>query len=747
MYSPIIVKGKLDAVQNSIDKREKKYQFNLTAYSVEQSRYMVDLLQSRISLDGKVKTITDLTQAEQNFISNERILCMNDFMYWVTHYAHIKSTLTEGTDKVILFYPNIPQQIIIKVWAQAEEQHHAIMMLYDKARQLGVSTINELAIAHRVQFYPRTNALVASSDPDKTKKMAEMMKLAWEQQPFWLVPEFKILSSKEIWAVFETKASVTCQHGTAMSGIARGDTPDIAHLSELSDYRDPAEDVDASLLNAIHESPSTFIVLESTAKGKTGQGAWWYNKWKYAKKYFPRNKTRLRPVFLPWFAGTDVWPTKTWCHQFLPKPISTWKPDPETIAHATKCAEYVAETPLLREHLGAAWKLPIEQMYFWEFTRNEYKENQKLHKFYEELCASDAESFQRSGRGVISMEQAEWLRNHAKPLANYYGAPAVFGIIGDGIAAEEEPLVSEIDTHRPYITIKVQLLEDEDGKTNERVYRLLPLIHDPETWNNRLFVWEFPFTTNRLTEYALGVDGAEGLEGEGDNSVINVSKKMTLISPAEQVAEFVSDSLSTADLLPYCLAIGTFFSDYSEEFRQCRQVIETAFGGHGLQHQLKLAGWYNFHRWHGAYQSFKRKSTNTIGWETNAWTRPLLVTQSIKAVKDGAYRINSPHMIEELVNLQKDDDSMRIEAKGGEKDDRVFSGFISFFSLHDWELYLMGTGDKRTREMFSSYSEKLPQEEGQIISLNESISKMENKLETPGYSNQIIINSVLPTLD
>jgi hypothetical protein len=206
MYSPIIIKTRLDAVQSNIDKRDKSKQFTLKEFSIEESRAYTKHLESRTFLNEKTKRkeIKDLTQVDLNFIENERLICQNNFPYWSTRYAFIKSKLVDETEALVLFQPNIPQRIILDIWAEAEEKFHAIMMLYLKARQLGISTLNELAIAHRVQFYSRINALIASSDPDKTKKMAGMMKLCWELQPFWLLPEYKISESKELWSIFET---------------------------------------------------------------------------------------------------------------------------------------------------------------------------------------------------------------------------------------------------------------------------------------------------------------------------------------------------------------------------------------------------------------------------------------------------------------------------------------------------------------------------------------------------------------
>jgi len=746
MYADSIIKSKLSAIQDLvISKRPKAQQFNLHFFSTEESQFYSSKLQERTFYNDKNKIweIKDLTQVDLNFIENEKIVCQNNFLYWATHYVFIRSEAEESqTDIISLFKPWISQLIIHDMWSEAEERGFAIMMLYLKARQLGVSLFNELAIAHRVQFYSHINALIASSDPDKTKKMAGMMKLAWEKQPVWLLApqEYRISESKEVWATFINGSSVTCQHGTAMSGVARGETPNVFHGSELPDWRNPSEDVDASLLNAFHETPRSFFVLESTAKGKTGKGKYWYDKYKYAEKWYPRNKTRLRPTFLPWIVGVDIYPTATWARQHV-QDMATWKPKEVTEDHAKRCREYVAETPLLRKYLGRNYEVPKAQLYWWETTRQEFEERGELYKFLEEMPATPEEAFQISGLTLFSVAQVEWLHNHTRPLADWHGGPAVFGIIGDGIPVEDEPLLREIDSTRPYITIKV----DWDFDSEPKVYRFMPLKHDPDLWNSRLFIYEMP---NSIDLYATAIDGSEGLEGEGDNSVIQVIKKMSSINPAEQVAEFCTNSLSIAELLPFSLAIGTLYSQVSQNsINQCRQVIETAFGGFGLQHQLRLAGWREFHFWSGAYMDIKRKTPGKMGWETNRWTRPLLMTQCIKAIKDGAYRINSHRCIDELASMQRGKDNDKIEAKGDDCDDRAVSSLFGFFSLHDWELYLMGQNDPRAIKMFSQFGTEMPQEEVQASSLNEAIVRVEKRRETIGLSLGHIYNAKLPTLD
>ena len=82
-------------------------------------------------------------------------------------------------------------------------------------------------------------------------------------------------------------------------------------------------------------------------------------------------------MFLPWYVGTDIYPTETWIRSH---------PIPEghvfedlTVAHAGRARDYVrsGQNPLIQKFLGANWEMPPAQMYFWEVTRDEYAADKK----------------------------------------------------------------------------------------------------------------------------------------------------------------------------------------------------------------------------------------------------------------------------------------------------------------------------------------------------------------------------------
>lgn len=82
---------------------------------------------------------------------SERILCRWDFEYFMTRYHHI-SPWESG--QWVRMQPNIAQRIILDVMAEHEEQKLSIDLQSLKARQLGITTLSEAIIEHRVLFHP-----------------------------------------------------------------------------------------------------------------------------------------------------------------------------------------------------------------------------------------------------------------------------------------------------------------------------------------------------------------------------------------------------------------------------------------------------------------------------------------------------------------------------------------------------------------------------------------------------------------
>jgi hypothetical protein len=628
------------------------------------------------------------TPAEQRWIDNERVLCTLDFRYWAANYARIINK--EG--QIVPFRIRDAQTVMLDIWGEMEEEEIAIMVQILKARQLGMSTLTEMAVAHRVQFYPNVNSVVASSDPDKSRTMADMMMFCWEQQPLWMMPG-RTSGRKGILHEFANGSAVSIQWGNQSTGIARGTTPTVAHLSELADFEHPDELVDASLMRAMHDSPFVLLVLESTASGRDN---WWHRKWNLSKRGWPQRRSRLRPVFLPWYLGRDLYPNPTWLKK-SPVPAN-YDPPVNVADHALRAEEYVRVNPILSRVLGEDWTMPVEQKWFYEVNREEYAMEGNLNKWYQEMPADDLEAFQHKRMSVFQAEFLEEKRNACRPPI------LVLGLQGpeDELPLRLQPTEREIDRHSKFKPLTINAAAITDGKSTT-TYRLVPLKWTGGAENDplgKIFIYALP---QKFNEYGVGIDTAAGVGY--DRTVVQVIRKATPNANAEQCAEFATDQAGAFEIWPYALALGTLFSTVGHDgvnFKPAKMVIEMAANGEATQRELIKRGWpqSSFHIQTKQYTRGLVPTNQTLplfGWKTTEATRPAMLDFLMKALKDGWLDINSPWFVDEMGNFIRNEKKERLEAAEGAKDDRIMSMGIVLDSLHRSELYRSATPSWQAR--------------------------------------------------
>jgi hypothetical protein len=611
-----------------------------------------------------------LTPEEARFIQNERRVCALDFRYWATRYSWV----VDWRKQAVRFVPNIAQAIILDLWADRERQGLAIWLQHLKARRLGVSTITELAVNHRFQFHPHSNGVVASADPTKTLEMAGMIKFNLDQQPWWLLPQGAPKIKAGIPVEFpDIRTSLTFQAGNQFTGVARGSTPNVIHLSELMEWQDAEDLVDGALMRAVIDAPNVFGVLESTGGGV---GGWWHKTWEQNKRDFARGRARVIPAFLPWYVGTDLYPSAA---DLLARPVPPdWIPSDRTVAHAERARQYVLANPLLFQYLAKGdrrWRMPREQMWWREIEYDTYREKKQLHIFHMELAGDDFEAFQSSAVPVIDPEVLIGYQERTRaPLG-------VYTIIGPDIPP---PLVAPRrywSAAQPPVVVKTREILPRLDAT----YQLVPLTFEGyPTFDEqlRLLVWEWP--SDEYT-YGIGVDCAEGV-GQ-DNAVISVLREATPSRAPGQVAEWAGNTVTAFQLWPLVLALAALYSTYSPLTggrRQCRLAIEAFTNGAATQNELQKRGWVNFHPW--KYNDTRRPkpdaTTHRIGVYTNQWFRAAMLDMLLTCLSEEAIDLPSPYLVQELTTLERPPGGGKVEASAGAHDDRVMALGFPLFSLH-----------------------------------------------------------------
>lgn len=612
-----------------------------------------------------------LTPEEEAFITNERVMCSLSFAYWLERYAWI----INYQKKPQRFRANVAQKIVMDLWAAREREGLAIWMQQLKARRLGVSTISELAIQHRFQFQLNAACVIASSTPEKSWDLAGMVDYSIKQQPWWLLPEGKPIIENGMPVAFPAiQSSLTIAAGNQMSGVGRGATPNVVHLSELMEWEHSEDLIDAALMRAIIDTPAVFGILESTGGVL---GGWWHRTWEQTKRDFARGRSRMIPVFLPWYVGTDLYPSKA---DLRARPIpADWQPSDKTIQHAERARKYVLSNPLLFQHLAHGnrdWQLTREQLWFREIEYETAKEKKQLHIFRQELCADDFEAFQSSNIPIIDPEILVTYQERVRE------PEACYTIVGPEIhdafvvprrywKLDEPPVVIRVNTVVPRC---------------DYVYQLIPLQFDgypgldPDL---RFLVWEKPrygFT------YGVGLDCGEGI-GQ-DNTVVEVLREATPFDAPMQVGEWISNRTTAFQAWPMTLAIAAWYSGYNERLQavqQAKLAIEAFTNGAAAQHEIQKRGWSNFHAW--KYNDTRRPrsdgETQRIGIYTNQWFRANMQDMLLTCLSEEAIDLPSPYLIQELVTLERDPkNKTKAVAAPGSHDDRFMAIGFPLFSLH-----------------------------------------------------------------
>lgn len=654
--------------------------------------------------DPDTNAITGLAQVPDDVarhIQNEILLCYCDAEYYLTRYAFLKDQ--EG--RIDRFRFRVPQRIYFDIISDLEERDLAIEFMILKARQLGMSIMTELLTTHRIVFSYGVNAVIGSADSTKTYEMSQMMFLAYDRLPIWMRPRYtaRVESERGKLIFGELASGVTFQHGSQKFGIGTGTTPTVYHLSEVALYGDLAVKlIDEGLHKAVHASPAVFGVLESTGRSNLG---WWAATWYYSKANYP--KCRMYPMFLPWYCGTDIYPTPTFLRA---RPIPpTWQPREETRKHANKAALYVASTHLLQKHLlaeqvrrgvrrpddTAPWRMPREQMWFWEINHEEAKTKGIESSYLQEMAGDDEEALQRATESVFGNETIEMVTRNADPVFEAYT------IAGHGI--EDEHLIPQEyhDYTRDIIPSRYQNLQGESFKWMFIPLKTVDLRHDhPEDVDGALLIWHHP---RPGALYAMGVDTSGGTGG--DSTVIEIYEMGFGEHPDIQCAEFAGSMVNHTQAWSFALAIGAYYAaamlpDYYEgtqvkPWREPYTSIEQVEAvGDTAQKQMALCGWSNFHRM-PHYDNLpqrirkeKRSRSTKVGWYTRGFTRPLLVGDFVQNTKNRWVQLNSPWLINEMKHFEVHETSTgkeKLEHEDGQHDDRIFGSALATFPPHDLE--------------------------------------------------------------
>lgn len=212
-----------------------------------------------------------------------------DFEFYAKHALKIRTK--EGTISPLVL--NAAQKVFMKSVIDQLQSTGKVRVVVLKGRQQGLSTIIEGILYWWTSQHKAVKALVMTHKGESTTALFNMTKRYHDNVPEILKPHSKYSSRKELaFDILDSSFMVATAGG---DGIGRGETLQLAHLSEAAFYP-PAtarENING-LMQSIPNSPGTFVFVESTANGI---GNPFHELWTNAVN----GTNGYVPVFIPWY--------------------------------------------------------------------------------------------------------------------------------------------------------------------------------------------------------------------------------------------------------------------------------------------------------------------------------------------------------------------------------------------------------------------------------------------------------------
>ena len=563
------------------------------------------------------------------------IRCLSDFEYWAARCCYIKNK--QGGDD-ILFRLNRPQRKLVAALEKMRVEGKPIRLILLKARQWGGSTCTQMYMAW-LQLVHKTglNSLIVAQQHSTTAEIRDMfVRMIDRYEVPSASPSEGEKTKSKIKAAGPGTLKVVDRNFKVKVGSAerpdscRGGDYSLVHCSEVALWKKTRlktpEDMLRAACSGVLLQPLTMILLESTANGT---GNFFHTEYEAAK----RGESQFKPLFVAWYEIEQY---------SLPLDPEESRKFAETLIKGKNDNQADSTRKQPGAYLWWLWEkgATLEAINWYVKERAKYSDHGLMAAEYP---SDDIEAFVHSGARVFDRYKVEALRKGCTMI----------------------PIKGEITGESPTgpdSLLNVRFNEDSQGN---------------------LRVWKRPekLTDSEVTGRYLTVVDIGGRSAKADWTVITVFDRepMTRGEGPEVAAQWRGHT--DFDLLAWNAARIAKFYDNSLlviesntlETHDRDRLVE-GDQSHFLFHQLKSA-YTNLYSRKRKPEDIRQGAPVKYGFHTNAATKPLIIANLVKVVREGLYTERDEMCLDEYLCYEQRQDGS-YGALSGRHDDLLMTRAI-----------------------------------------------------------------------
>lgn len=535
----------------------------------------------------------------------------------------------DETGEPVPFRFTYPQRVAYRIYQEEKRSGRPIRLWFLKSRRVGLTSLfAAVETANSWSMDNRRVAIVAHND-ERAKRILQMCKFYYKRLPaFMQLPLSKDATAGIKYAQHDSELVIgTC----AKPEKVRGDGLHDAHLSECAYYGNNFSKVLAEISTTIAPAAGTSIVLESTGRAR---GSPAHKHWEESRK----GQTVYKARFLAWHQDpTTIIPFEDAKHKdlIIGNMLEVEPRLVEKLKYWDKKLKADGwEHPVTGENISCPNGIAPEQ-WFWAYWQYLYRVDQDYKRFCYEFPMDIEEAWTSEGTSFFGEDEVGRLRYDD----NYF----CYGFNGR--------FINQLFTSFEQLE-KIEKLANDD--------RSEPYIK----------VWSGPRPGRA---YVIGADSSLGEA----NSTFTAGTVIDAITREEMAA--YHGRLRPDEHAFVMASIGKIYND-----AVVAPEINPGGGGMSILTDLQRLNYYNIYIWRRRDTMQGMRLQNALGWTTNSWSRPLILSELRKMVQDCAKgRFVDPGMfkdkaaINEMRSFHVNPENGRPEAALDSYDDRIIAKAIA----------------------------------------------------------------------